>query len=276
MRWTEWTSVFFATTEALTRKHWREVRSAGAAIVDLSGGLDGEDGVELFAPAFSLKSANQNAPAFAAVVAHPAAVMLAQVAASLQGVSAVKRMVVTLLEPASEHGSAGIDELQKQTTALLTFQTVPKELFDAQVAFNLQVEVGADAKVFPAETAERIRQHFAALAAGVELQLQVVQAPVFTGYTASVYVELADALADAQMRSALATSGLQVTDQDSAPSNLAANEQSSALVAVSAAGDDPATAFWLWMAVDNLRLAAETAVSCASTLLPAKPNERLQ
>jgi len=41
---------FFAGTEDLTRKHWREALRAGSTVLDLSGALDQETGVLVRAP----------------------------------------------------------------------------------------------------------------------------------------------------------------------------------------------------------------------------------
>ena len=49
----------------------------------------------------------------------------------------VARSIVTVFEPASERGKRGMDELHEQTVNLLSFQQLPKTVFDSQVAFNL-------------------------------------------------------------------------------------------------------------------------------------------
>ena len=40
-----------------------------------------------------------------------------------------------------------MDELHQQTISLLSFQSIPKETYDAQVAFNLLPVLGEAAKV---------------------------------------------------------------------------------------------------------------------------------
>ena len=74
--------------------------------------------------------------------AHPVAVMLALVAGRLQAKLAVTSVAATVMEPASEHGRAAMDELHQQTVNLLSFQTLPREQYDAQVSFNLLPELG--------------------------------------------------------------------------------------------------------------------------------------
>ena len=56
-------------------------------------------------------------------------------------------VAATVMEPASEYGRAAMDELHQQTVNLLSFQTLPREQYDAQVSFNLLPELGEAAKV---------------------------------------------------------------------------------------------------------------------------------
>ena len=44
-------------------------------------------------------------------------------------------------------GGQAMDELHQQTVNLLSFQTLPREQYDAQVSFNLLPELGEAAKV---------------------------------------------------------------------------------------------------------------------------------
>ena len=61
-----------------------------------------------------------------------------------------------------------MDELHQQTVSLLSFQSLPREQYDAQVAFNLLPLLGSAAKVKLAATQARIAEEYAALSAEVE------------------------------------------------------------------------------------------------------------
>ena len=54
----------------------------------------------------------------------------------------VERIVATVVQPASEYGQKGMDELHEQTVNLLSFQALPKTIFDTQVAFNMVARYG--------------------------------------------------------------------------------------------------------------------------------------
>ena len=57
-----------------------------------------------------------------------------------------------------------MDELHQQTVNLLSFQTVPRMTFDAQVAYNLLCGLGENAKANLSTIEARIRRHYSALA----------------------------------------------------------------------------------------------------------------
>ena len=99
------------------------------------------------------------------VVAHPAAVAIALVLGRLHSVFPLRRAVIQIFEPASERGAAGIDELQKQTVSLLSFKSMPKDIFDNQLSFSLLARLGEQAAVKLEDVEARIERHLASLLA---------------------------------------------------------------------------------------------------------------
>ncbi len=82
------------------------------------------------------------------VVAHPAATVLAMLALRAEKAAKVGRMTAIVFEPASEIGQTAMDELHEQTVNLLSFQDLPKNVFDMQVAFNMTAQYGARSQIF--------------------------------------------------------------------------------------------------------------------------------
>jgi len=72
---------------------------------------------------------------------HPAAIALGRVLARMQSQFKLESASVTVLCPASERGSAGVNELQEQTVELLNFQSIESKIFGGQLAFNLLPEI---------------------------------------------------------------------------------------------------------------------------------------
>jgi len=279
--------VFFAGLPETTRKYWQDARKAGASIVDMTYALEGEAGVLVQAPwvtgALAGKAAEKlpDLSTPAVVAAHPAAVMAALVAGKLQAKLALKSVAATVIEPASEYGQAAMDELHQQTVNLLSFQTLPREQYDAQVAFNVLPELGEAAKVKMNVTEGRIRRHYGELVDGHApgLALQVVQVPVFHGYVVSLLVEIGGAITVEQVEGALAGDRVDLVSAESdPPSNLSAAGQPDMMVRVrkDSEGENGASRFWIWMAADNLKLAALNAIACATELRRLRPSGKVQ
>lgn len=281
--------VFFAGDAAVTKKHWQDARRAGASIVDLTYALEGKKDVLVRSP-WVAEALEAKAPrkvkepdlnTHAVVAAHPAAVMIALAAARLTVKLPLAGVAATVMEPASEHGRLAMDELHQQTVNLLSFQSLPREQYDAQISFNLLPALGEAAKVKLVATEQRIYEQYAGLSSGSlpELALQVVQAPVFHGYVVSLLVEFSKPVTTEQVEAALAGEHIDLVGGESdPPSNLSATGQEDVMARVSKAssGDGPGTRFWLWMAADNLKLAALNAIACASELRRLRPLGKVQ
>jgi len=279
--------VFFAGGSGETKKHWQQARRAGASIVDLTYALEEEKDVLVRAPWVSGTLAGktpQNLPDLntpAVVVAHPVAVMLALVGGRLRAKLALTSVAATVMEPASEYGRAAMDELHQQTVNLLSFQTLPREQYDAQVSFNLLPELGEGAKVKLGATERRIRRHYAGLSDGrlPVLALQMVQAPVFHGYVVSMLVELGVGATVNEVEAASAGDHIDVVSAESdPPSNLSAAGQEDIMVRVrkDSGEGEKGTRFWIWLAADNLKLAALNAIACATELGRLRPLGKVQ
>ena len=270
--------VFFAGEGATTREHWRQASSSGASILDLTGTLEGEPGFLVRCPWVG-GGAKPDLTTAGVVSAHPAALMLALVVDRLDRRFGLKTLSATMLEPASQGGRAALDELHQQTVSLLSFQSVPKEIFDTQVAFNLQDRLGESSRVKLGDVRQTIRRHLRALlppGGDTNVRFEVIQAPVFHGYTLSAIADLKRSAPEDELRSAL-NGGVILADEDTAPSNLAATDSGDLLVSLRAASEaTAAAAFWLWMAADNLRLESRNAVAAALELAALRPTERVQ
>jgi aspartate-semialdehyde dehydrogenase len=274
---------FFAGSEDLTRKHWREALRAGSTVLDLSGALDQETGVLVRAPWLGSAAVTPDLFTPAVVPAHPAALALALVLERLQIAAPVRFAAATLLLPASEFGQAAMDELHQQTVNLLSFQGLPRAIYDAQAAYNLLSGLGESAKLNLGAVEARIRRHYAALAESSwpALALQVVHAPVFHGNTFSIAIELERPAEIAELEEVLSGDHVDLVLEDTdSPSNLAATGQNDVLVRLRPEKDSrnasQTSRLWLWAASDNLRLSAQNAVECALDLRRLRPAGTVQ
>lgn len=262
-------AAFLAATPSASRRAAKMNPRGGPVLIDLTGALEDQPQARLRAPSAEPSDAQPpHAPLH--VIAHPAAIALAMFLAKLAKVSPLRRSLIHIFEPASERGKRGIEELQQQNRALLSFQKLNTEVFDAQLAFNLLARYGEEA-LEPLEGIElRAERHLASLLGawpGIPMpSLRMIQAPVFHGHSFSVWAEFENNPGADVVARALAAQGLDVRPDDP-PTNAAIAGQSG--ISVGAISDDRnnSRACWFWLVADNLRLAAENAVAVAFELM---------
>ncbi len=275
---------FFAGREELTRKYWRHALRAGSSVLDLTGALEGEPGVLVRAPWLQDADSSPDLLTRAVVPANAGALALALMLDRLQEVAEIRFAAATVLQPASEYGKEGLDELHQQTVSLLSFQNMPRAVFDTQAAYNTLSSFGESATASLGRAEERIRRHYALLAGNrlPDLRLQVIHAPVFHGQTFSICIELAQAVPLSAIEDALGGEHLDlVLEETDSPSNIAAAGQNDVLVWLKPEPpvdrlSGETSRFWLWAASDNLRLAAQNAVECALDLRRLRPHGQVQ
>jgi aspartate-semialdehyde dehydrogenase len=271
---------FFASDMRSTRNNWKAARDLGDTIVDLSYALEDQAGASVRSPWIERQTGQPNAPELQpapVVVAHPAATVLALLALRSAKAATIERMVATVFEPASENGQKGMDELHEQTVNLLSFQELPKNVFDIQVAFNMAARYGQRSELALDAVSERIRKHYRHIAHGaVEPALQVLQAPVFHGHGFSVYLEVGKPVGMADFAQALAGEHVIVSGSpEDTPTNVSAAGQGDILVSVTMDANHK-NGVWLWATTDNLRVAALAAVECAETMTASRPRGQIQ
>lgn len=272
---------FFASDPECTRNNWKAAQGAGSAIVDLSYALEDEPTASIRSPWIERQRGKTMTPELQpgpVVVAHPAAVVLALLLLRVQKMSRVRSVVATVFEPASEHGQPGMDELHQQTVNLLSFQPLPKEIFDTQVAFNLASRHGEHSVPGLAAIEGRVLKHYRKIA-GEEAPLPsllLLQAPIFHGHAFAIHVEIAETADVEKISQALAGEHVNLTHgAEDSPSNVNAAGQGDIQVSVIPDGHK-ADSFWLWAASDNLRIAAVTAVECAESMAAMRPRGQIQ
>ena len=203
---------------------------------------------------------------------HPIAIVVAQVLRRLHSRFGLESSAVTVLEPASERGKPGLDELQEQTVSLLNFQQVESRVFPAQLAFNVipddaRTELIAS-KVWGQMTAILGRTFPIPMIA-------MAQVPVFHSHAFSIFVRLPELPDVHEVVKALKC------EMVATPS---ARGKGTALSPVATVGRDKIQAsgvrragssnvYSLWVVADNLRIAASNAIHIAESIVCAPPVE---
>jgi aspartate-semialdehyde dehydrogenase len=271
----EFDAVLIAGTQPGANRCYELVRANGnkPPIIDATGLLDAAPEARIAAP--TLDTGGDASPPSGSgktgfkpwlfVLAHPAATALALLFSTLSTKLRWERAVVDLFEPASERGKRGITELQQQTTSLLSFRTLEKEVFDAQLSFNLLPVYGEQVESPLDASEQRIEKHLATLLSRCEdtarspmPSLRLIQAPVFHGYSASVWIEFSTPVTIERLRESLASAQIEIRASDEeVPTNVGVAGQSGIQVGDMRIDHNNPRAVWLWMAADNLRMRAD-------------------
>jgi len=273
---------FFAADAECTRQNWKRARDAGSAIIDLSGALEEEAGADVRSVWLERERGKMWQPELQpapCVVPHPAAVVLALLLLRARKAGAIRSAVATVFEPVSEQGQKGMDELHQQTVNLLSFQSLPKDMFDEQVAFNMLARYGAKSQLSFDSLDARIRRQYRKIAGPDAIQpaLMVLQPPVFHGQTLAIFLETEQAVDHEKLSQALSGDHVTMagTEDDSQPTNVNTAGQGNILVSLKSDASQP-NGVWLWVAADNLRVAATTAVECAESMIATRPIGKIQ
>lgn len=262
--------LFAGSAEGAARAYGLAKNAGGRpTLIDCTGQLEDQPEARLVAPL--LEDANRDT-SWLLIVAHPAASALALMFTRLAKYRPVRQTIVHVFEPASERGKRGLTELHQQTTGLLAFKPLDKDIFDAQLSFNLLAQYGEEAPSQLLAVEQRIERHLATLLSrrtnGRALPMpsvRVIQVPVFHAYSLSLWVEFEGDIAAQQLGESLASAQIEVRGSGEEPPNGVGAAGQSGLIA----GDirlDPNNprAAWLWVVADNLRLTADSAADLLS------------
>jgi aspartate-semialdehyde dehydrogenase len=205
------------------------------------------------------------------VSARPATIVISSLLLRLGARFPLKSAVAHVFASVSEIGSHGIEELQKQTVNLLSFQKIPRKVFGAQLAFNLLSR--------PCGTG---RSELLALENGLRRQLQeylqgrvplpalrLLQVPVFHSLAVSLFVETGQPAAPEKVGEALQGERIELRRRaQNSPTPVEVAGSDKILVDSVTADPDHPNGLWIWAVADNLRLAAVNAVEVAESLRP--------
>jgi len=161
---------------------------------------------------------------------------------------------------------------------LLASPHMPTGVFYAVVAFNRIGRYGSAASGSLEAIERRISDHLRVLLGDKAAlpALMLVEAPVFHAHTFSIYVELEKPVSLGDLSQAMTGEHVQVArSPEDAPSNVNVAGKDEILVALRRDSSHE-NGFWIWAAVDNLRLAAITAVDSANALAAVRPHGKVQ
>lgn len=256
--------VFFCGSAQFTEANLPAAIASGAKVIDLSGGAHGAGGMVWFS--------FQNTPDASKnlyLIPSAAGAIAGHLLHAL-GMAGLYRLGIVFHRPVSEAGRAGIEELEAQTTQLLSFQNPGQHFFDTQVAYSLLNRYGKASKENLNAVRERVRREVKAAVGKnlVEPSIQVVHAPVFYGYTFAAVAEVNSKQKPEALAEHLRKVGIRVEEDVSLPQgNLSAVGDSAIHTGLPEVDPAQAGTWGFWGAADNIRLPAANAVKLAEILL---------
>jgi aspartate-semialdehyde dehydrogenase len=178
---------------------------------------------------------------------HPVAIPIALILHQIQLVSKVTLCTATVVQPASEFDQEGVEELAAQTLSVLNVKSVPHEIFDRQLAFNLYPAVEQQEEYI----AGQVR---ALTSPKTELALLVTQGTIFHSHTFSLFVKTSGAPAVEQVLETLkANPAIAFAEGDQQFGTIDAAGKDEVLIAEVRRDPSIAGGFWVWAVCDNLR-----------------------
>lgn len=183
----------------------------------------------------------------------------------------LQRLVIVMFRPVSESGRAGIEELETQTSQLLSFQSIGSPVFGTQAAFNLLPRFAAESKEDLQRDGLEIRAELSAVLDDVnedaKVSLSLVHVPVFYGMAFSACADLGEGADMAKLSSAFQGAGWVVAgNKECGPSNVSVAGENQLFLSEPRADLSRAGAWWFWGAGDNLRLPAASGIKLAEWL----------
>jgi aspartate-semialdehyde dehydrogenase len=195
---------------------------------------------------------------------HPVAIPLIVVLDAIAREHEIEFCTASVIQPASEFEQAGVDELLQQTIRTLNMQSIPRKVFDRQLAFNLYPAPGAAAT--EPYVAGQIRE---VLGGRFPLSISITQGTIFNGHSISLFVRLAGEVTEAQMREALDRRGLiDLAAAGKTFSTIDSGGRDEILIGRVSKDMEFERGWWIWIVADNLRRAsAVNAVAIAEELI---------
>jgi aspartate-semialdehyde dehydrogenase len=175
---------------------------------------------------------------------HPIAIPIALILHQVERLSPIESCTATVIQPASELGQEGVEELAAQTISVLNIQTVPQSVFDRQLAFNLYPALERNEEFI-------VSQIRALTDPRTQLALMITQGTIFHGHTFLLFIKTRDELDVERVKKELsANSALVFPEGDQQFGTIDAAGKDEVLIAEVRAD---AGGFWVWAVCDNLR-----------------------
>ena len=266
---------FFSAGGSVSREHAPRAAQAGAVVIDNTSEFRYQDDIPLVVSEVNPHAIAQYTTR--GIIANPncSTMQMLVALAPIHRAVGIERINVATYQSVSGAGRSGMEELGKQTAALLNFQDVERSKFPKQIAFNVIPHI--DEFQENGYTKEEMKMVWETRKILEDESIQVnptaVRVPVFYGHAEAVHIETRDKITAEQARALLEEADGVVVQDERKPGGYPTPVGD-------AAGQDPVfvgrlredishdRGLDMWIVADNIRKgAALNAVQIAEILI---------
>ncbi len=264
----------FSAGGSVSKEYAPKFAAAGAVVIDNSSAFRNDDDVPLVVSEVNPEQV-RNRPR--GIIANPncSTMQMLTALAPIHREVGIERINVATYQSVSGTGRKALEELGRQTAALLNFQSPDPQVYPVQIAFNV-IPHGGDFtdNGYTTEEMKLVWETRKILGdASIGVNATVVRVPVFYGHSEAVHIETRDKITAERARELLAQApGIEVVDEQVAGGYPTA--------VTHASGSDPVyvgriredishpRGLSLWVVADNIRKgAALNAVQLAELVI---------
>ena len=197
---------FFSAGGSVSREHAPRAAAAGAVVIDNTSEFRYQDDIPLV-----ISEVNPHAIAQytnRGIIANPncSTMQMLVALAPIHRAAQIERINVATYQSVSGAGRSGMEELGKQTAALLNFQSVePGKKFPVQIAFNVIPQIDDfQPNGYTKEEMKLVWETRKILEdESIQVNPTAVRVPVFYGHSEAVHIETSDKITAEQARELL-------------------------------------------------------------------------
>ena len=205
----------FSAGGSTSKEYAPKFAAAGAIVIDNSSAFRNDDDVPLVVSEVN-PEALENMPR--GIIANPncSTMQLMVALAPIHRAYGITRINIATYQSVSGTGQKAMEELGKQTAAILSFQDPDPQVYPVQIAFNV-IPHGGDFldNGYTTEEMKLVWETRKILSApDIQVNATVVRVPVFFGHSEAVHIETRDKITVAQARALLEQSpGVELVDE---------------------------------------------------------------
>ncbi|HET9188976.1 MAG TPA: aspartate-semialdehyde dehydrogenase [Rudaea sp.] len=254
---------FFSAGGKVSREHAPRAAAAGAVVIDNTSEFRYQDDIPLVVSEVNPEAIAQYTNR--GIIANPncSTMQMLVALAPIHRAAGISRINVATYQSVSGAGRSGMEELARQTAALLSFQEIAPAKFSKQIAFNVIPHIDDfQDNGYTKEEMKMVWETRKILGdAAIEVNPTAVRVPVFYGHAEAVHIETREKISAAQARALLEKApGVSVVDRREAggyptPVSDAAGKDAVSVGRIREDISHP-RGLDLWIVADNIRKGA--------------------